>query len=84
MILLVDGKYGKSSYSYIDSLLDLAYYVTLLKNHEYCYVIKTGSYPQIIHKQNHTTLDGSLITCTEFEDANGKKYCNWIPAIRLE
>lgn len=56
---------------------------TLKKGIIYNYAIKTGSYPQIIHKQNHTTLDGSLITCSEFIDANGKKYDNWIPAIRL-
>ena len=50
----------------------------------YNYIIHTGSYPQIIHQQNHTTLDGSLITCTKFIDANGKEYNDWILAIRLE
>jgi len=45
--------------------------------------IRTGSYPQIIHKQDHTTLDGSLITCTKFIDANGKEYNDWILAIQL-
>ncbi len=25
-----------------------------------------------------------VIKCTEFTDANGKKYYDWIPAIRLE
>ena len=50
----------------------------------YNYTIKTGSYPQIIHEHVfNTTLDGE-ITCTEFIDANGKRYDNWIPAIRLE
>ena len=29
------------------------------------------------------TATGGTITCTEFTDANGKKYNNWIPAIRL-
>jgi len=58
--------------------------IKLLKNHEYNYTIITGSYPQIIHTQNHTALDGSIITCTEFIDANGKRYNDWIPAIRLE
>ena len=58
--------------------------ITLLKDYGYNYTIITGSYPQIIHKQNHTTLDGSLITCTEFIDANGRRYNDWIPAIRLE
>jgi len=57
--------------------------VVLLPTKTYKYTIRTGSYPQIIHKQNHTTLDGSLITCTKFIDANGKVYYDWIPAIRL-
>jgi hypothetical protein len=60
-----------------------ASYVTLLKGHEYNYTIRTGSYPQIIHKQSHITLDGSVITCTEFIDVNGKRYDDWIPAIAL-
>ena len=55
----------------------------LYKNEEYNYTIKTGSYPQIIHNQTHTTLDGSFINCTEFTDANGKIHDNWIPAIKL-
>ena len=58
-------------------------YVMLREDHEYNYTLRTGSYPQIIHRQNHTTLDGSFITCTEFIDANGRRYSNWIPAIRL-
>ena len=45
--------------------------------------IRTGSYPQIIHEQNHTTLDGSFINCTSFVDSNEKEYNDWIPAIRL-
>ena len=49
----------------------------------YNYTIRTGSYPQIIHNQTHTTLDGSFINCTEFTDANRKRYDNWIPAIKL-
>ena len=57
--------------------------VVLLANEEYNYTIRTGSYPQIIHNQTHTTLDGSFIKCTSFVDANGKKYNDWIPAIRL-
>ena len=55
----------------------------LIKNETYNYTIRTGSYPQIIHEQNITTSDGSLITCEEFIDANGKKYDDWIPAIKL-
>ena len=42
------------------------------------------NYPQIIHKPEHTTLDGSYINCTSFVDANGKTYTDWIPAIRIE
>ena len=57
-------------------------YVTLLKNHEYRYVIKTGSYPQIIHEPGKD-VTGGTITCTSFVDANGKTYTDWIPAIRL-
>jgi|GEM_PF-1261920 len=58
--------------------------VTLLKNHEYRYVIKTGSYPQIIHEHEYENATGGTITCTQFTDANGKIYTDWIPAIRLE
>ena len=56
---------------------------TLHAGVEYNYTIRTGSYPQIIHNHTHTTLDGSFINCTEFMDANGKRYDNWIPAIKL-
>lgn len=49
----------------------------------YNYTIKTGSYPQIIHEHVFNTSDGE-ITCTEFGDANGKVYDDWIPVIRLE
>ncbi len=58
--------------------------VVLLANKTYNYTIRTGSYPQIIHEQNYTTLDGSFINCTKVADANGKEYNNWIPAIRLD
>jgi len=56
---------------------------TLVKGETYNYTIRTGSYPQIIHEQNHTTLDGSLITCEEFVDTNGDGYNDWIPAFKL-
>ena len=56
---------------------------TLIAGETYNYTIITGSYPQIIHKQNHTTLDGSFINCTGFTDTNGKNYNNRIPAIIL-
>ena len=57
--------------------------VTLLAGHTYNYTIVTGSYPQIIHAKSKD-VTGGTITCTEFVDANGKRYDNWIPAIRLE
>ena len=57
---------------------------TLEAGKTYSYTIRTGSYPQVIHKQTHTTLDGSLITCEKFIDVNGKTYDNWILAIKLE
>ena len=57
-------------------------YVTLLKDHEYNYTIRTGSYPQIIHEASKD-VTGGTITCTKFVDANGKEYNDRIPAIRL-
>ena len=57
---------------------------TLFAKRTYHYEIITGSYPQIIHKPEHTTLDGSYINCTSFIDANGKTYTDWIPAIKIE
>ncbi len=56
--------------------------VKLEGNEVYKYMIKTGSYPQIIHKQNLSNSDG-IITCSEFTDANSKKYNNGIPAFKL-
>jgi len=56
---------------------------TLTANVTYNYTIITGSYPQIHHNSTLTVPDGE-ITCSEFIDANGKRYSNWIPAIRLE
>jgi len=55
----------------------------LLADHTYNYTIETGSYPQIHHTAILTTPDGE-ITCTEFVDANGKRYNTRIPAFRLE
>ena len=55
----------------------------LYKNETYNYTIRIGSYPQIHHTDNLSTPAG-FITCLEFIDANGKRYDNWIPAIRLE
>ncbi|MFZ2070274.1 MAG: NosD domain-containing protein, partial [Halobacteriota archaeon] len=56
---------------------------TLVANKTYNYTIITGSYPQIHHNRTLIVPDGEII-CTEFIDANGKKYNDWIPAIRME
>jgi subtilisin family serine protease len=56
---------------------------TLLEDETYNYTIITGSYPQIIHKPSFNA-PGGTITCTEFVDANGVVYEDWIPAIRFE
>lgn len=57
--------------------------VTLLKDHEYRYVIETGSYPQIIHATSYNAT-GGRITCEEFVDVNDQRHEGWIPAIRLQ
>ena len=57
-------------------------YVRLLKSHKYNYTIRTGSYPQIHHNRSLLTPNG-WINCSEFVDANGKIYYDWIPAIKL-
>lgn len=72
------GYQGPGDYHYIE--FDKPF--TLHANVTYDYKIITGSYPQIHHRQNVTTSNGT-ITCTEFVDANGKGYNNWIPAIQL-
>jgi len=53
-----------------------------LAPYTYNYTIRTGSYPQIIHEPSFNATGGK-ITCTDFEDANGKTYTDWIPAIKL-
>ncbi len=55
---------------------------TLFANETYNYTIITGSYPQIHHTDALPTSNG-WINCTEFVDANGKKYNDGIPAIKL-
>jgi len=55
---------------------------TLAAHETYNYSIKTGSYPQIHHTSALPTANG-WINCIEFTDANGKKYKDGIPAIRL-
>jgi parallel beta-helix repeat protein len=56
---------------------------TLKVNVTYNYTIKTGSYPEI-HHTDRLKMDDGVITCTSFVDANGRRYNDWIPAIRLE
>ncbi|NQE44739.1 Cell surface glycoprotein [ANME-1 cluster archaeon GoMg2] len=56
----------------------------LVANKTYFYEIKTGSYPQIHHRDELAAEGGmGIINCTSFVDANGRSYTNWIPAIRL-
>ncbi len=57
-------------------------YVTLLRDHEYNYTIRTGSYPQILHTTSKE-VTGGTITCSSFVDANGKTYTDRIPAIKF-
>jgi len=56
--------------------------VVLMPYETYNITIVTGSYPQIHHTHSLKTENG-FINCTEFTDANGNKYENWIPAIKL-
>jgi hypothetical protein len=56
---------------------------TLVAGETYNYTIRTGSYPQIHHTPELLTAKGR-ITCTSFVDANGKRYIDWIPAIKLK
>ena len=55
---------------------------TLEGGNTYNYEIITGSYPQIHHTSALQTENG-WINCTQFTDANGKDYDDWIPAIKL-
>ena len=56
----------------------------LYKNKTYNYTIRTGSYPQVIHAKSKDAIAGAgAINCTQFVDANGKVYNDWIPAVRL-
>ena len=57
--------------------------VTLVAGATYNYSIYTGSYPQIIHEDT-ANVTGGTITCTQFTDANGKVYVDWIPSIILK
>ncbi len=57
--------------------------VTLVAGETYNYSFCTGSYPQIIHERT-ANVTGGTITCSQFTDANGKVFYNWIPAIILK
>jgi len=54
----------------------------LKANVTYNYTIRTGSYPQI-HHTDRLEVDEGVIKCEEFIDANGRRYEDRIPAIRL-
>jgi len=72
------GYQGAGDYHYI--VFEKSF--RLEKDVTYNYTIRTGSYPQIHHTSALPTANG-WINCTEFTDANGKEYTDWIPAIRL-
>lgn len=73
------GYQGAGDYHYI--IFEKSF--MLEKDVTYNYSLRTGSYPQIHHRSALPTENG-WINCTEFIDANGKTYTDWIPAIRLE
>jgi parallel beta-helix repeat protein len=56
--------------------------VALLKDHEYRYIIVTGSYPQVVHTESKN-VTGGKITYTDCVDINGKQHENWMPAIKM-
>jgi len=56
--------------------------LTLKKGVMYNYTLTTGSYPQI-HHRDELVVDGGVIRCAKFTDANGKDYSSWIPAFKL-
>jgi hypothetical protein len=74
-----NGYQGAGDYHYIELNVPFDLQATVTYN----YTIRTGSYPQIHHTDALPTANG-WINCTEFIDANGKRYDDWIPAIRLE
>jgi len=71
--------YQEAEWSYINFSVPF----TLAADEQYNFSIRTGSYPQVIHNQTLTNANGTM-NCTEFVDVNGKRYNDWIPAIRLE
>lgn len=77
---IAEARWGGYSADYHNVTFDTTF--TLLANYTYNYTIRTGSYPQMHHNATLTTSDG-VINCSEFVDANGNVYNDWIPAIRL-
>jgi hypothetical protein len=71
--------YQEAEWSYIHFSVPF----TLVADEQYSFSIRTGSYPQVILKPTLSTANGTM-NCTEFVDANGKRYDDWLPAIRLE
>jgi len=56
--------------------------VILMPYETYNIMMKTGSYPQI-HHTNELETDVGKIRCVGFEDVNGRRYEDWIPAFKL-
>ena len=56
--------------------------VILMPYETYNIMMKTGSYPQI-HHTNELETDVGKIRCVGFEDVNGRRYENRIPAFKL-
>ena len=56
--------------------------VVLMPYETYNIMMKTGSYPQI-HHTNELETDVGKIRCVGFEDVNGRRYENRIPAFKL-
>jgi len=56
----------------------------LTEGETYYYHMETGSYPKIHHNKSVLDVSDGTMTCTNFTDANGRIYNDWIPAIRLE
>ena len=73
------GGYQEAEWSYIHFSVPFM----LVADEQYNFSIRTGSYPQVIHSPTLSNANGTL-NCTEFVDANGNGYSDWIPAIRLE
>ena len=71
--------YQEAEWSYIHFSVPFK----LVADEQYSFSIRTGSYPQVIHRPTLSTANGAM-NCTEFVDANGKRYDDWLPAIRLE